>query len=335
MTGTTEHRAPPEPATPHRPVMLREVVEALAPRDGGIYVDGTFGAGGYSRALLDAADCTVVGIDRDPQAIEHARSLAERYAGRLHAVHGCFGDMASLLQARGVDSADGIALDLGVSSMQFDTVERGFSFRGDAPLDMRMSQTGPSAADVVNNASESELADLIFSYGEERRARAIARAIVTARSRKPITRTGELADIVRRAVRAGARGRPRGEGERIDDATRTFMALRIHVNQELDELDRGLAAAEDLLCDGGRLAVVSFHSLEDRRVKTFLRERSGTAGRGSRHRPDPAGNPAQATFRLLPLCGAKPTAAETAANPRARSARLRAAERIRRPGADA
>jgi 16S rRNA (cytosine1402-N4)-methyltransferase len=317
---------PSSEAARHRPVMLREVLEALAPRDGGIYVDGTFGAGGYTRAILDAADCTVWGIDRDPQAIEQARRLEQRYPGRLHAVLGRFGEMSALLQAHGVTAADGVALDIGVSSMQLDTPERGFSFNHDGPLDMRMSQSGLTAGDVVNNYAEKKIAELIFSYGEERKARQIARAIVSERSMKPITGTVQLAEIVRRAVRAGTTAARRREGERIDPATRTFQALRIAVNQELDELDRGLDAAEDVLRDGGRLAVVTFHSLEDRRVKNFLRERSGAAPHGSRHRPE-VGARGAPTFRLLPISGATPGEAETAANPRARSARLRAAQR--------
>jgi 16S rRNA (cytosine1402-N4)-methyltransferase len=321
--------APPAPPH-HRPVMLSEVLEALAPRDGGIYVDGTFGAGGYSRALLEAADCQVWGIDRDPDAIAQADALARDYPGRLHPVPGRFGDMVNLLHDRGVTAADGVALDLGVSTLQILTPLRGFTFRADGPLDMRMSQWGTSAADVINTLSESELANVILSFGEERRARAIARAIVAARGSKPITRTGELADIVRRAVRAGRPSRRR-EAESIDPATRTFQALRIHVNEELEEVDRGLEGAESLLRPGGRLAVVSFHSLEDRRVKTFLRERSGAAPAGSRHLPTASIVAAAPTFRVLPMSGTKPSAAEVGANPRARSARLRAAERTPAP----
>ncbi len=303
----------------HQPVMLREVLQVLAPRDGGIYVDGTFGAGGYSRALLEAADCTVWGVDRDPDAIAAGAALADRFPGRLNLLAARFGDMATLLQSHGVDTTDGIALDIGVSSMQIDRAERGFSFRQDGPLDMRMDKQGPSAADVVNGLSEQALADIIHRFGEERRARQIARAIVAARRSAPITRTFQLADIVRRAQRgAGA--------EAIDPATRTFQALRIYVNDELGELDRGLGAAESLLRPGGRLAVVSFHSLEDRRVKNFLRQRGGLAPRQSRHLPavDDARAP---SFRLLAESGAGPRADEVRANPRARSARLRAAER--------
>lgn len=302
----------------HLPVLLREVVEALQPRDGGAYVDGTFGAGGYSRALLDAADCRVWGIDRDPAAIAGATALTAHYADRLTVIEGCFGDMDRLLSDRGVQAVDGIALDLGVSSMQLDQPARGFSFRFDGPLDMRMGRAGRSAADLVNEAEEGALADIIFRYGEERRSRAVARAIVRARAEAPITRTWQLAEIVRRAL--GGAGK-----DRIDPATRTFQALRIWVNDELGELDRGLLAAERLLAPGGRLAVVSFHSLEDRAVKTFLRARSGGEARPSRHVPEIAAA-APAAFRLVSRKAIQPGADEIAANPRARSARLRVAE---------
>ena len=310
----------------HRPVMLREVLEVLNPRAGGIYVDGTFGGGGYSRALLDAADCTVWGVDRDPDAIAAGAPLAQHYRGRLNLVTGRFGDMAALLTARGVAAADGVALDIGVSSMQIDRAERGFSFRADGPLDMRMEKQGESAADVVNDRSERELADIIHDYGEERRARVIARAIVAARAQAPITGTLQLAEIVRRVFGGKA---PTG----IDPATRTFQALRIYVNDELDELDRGLAGAETLLRSGGRVAVVTFHSLEDRRAKRFLRLRGGRVPQQSRHRPHrPAGwREPDPSFRLLPADGSTPTAEEVRANPRSRSARLRAAERTAAP----
>ena len=310
----------------HRPVMLREVLEVLDPRAGGIYVDGTFGGGGYSRALLDAADCTVWGVDRDPDAIAAGAPLAQAYGGRLNLVTGRFGDMAALLNARGVDTADGVALDIGVSSMQLDRSERGFSFRADGPLDMRMEKQGESAADVVNDRSERELADIIHDYGEERRARIIARAIVAARAQAPITGTLQLAEIVRRAFGGKSAGG-------IDPATRTFQALRIYVNDELGELDRGLLAAEALLRSGGRVAVVTFHSLEDRRAKRFLRQRSGHSPQQSRHRPHrPASwREPEPSFRLLPQNGATPAAEEVRANPRARSARLRGAERTAAP----
>jgi 16S rRNA (cytosine1402-N4)-methyltransferase len=310
----------------HIPVMLREVVEVLRPRADGIYVDGTFGSGGYATALLDAAPCRVWGIDRDPEAVRRGDELARRFDGRLTVLHGRFGDMAELLQARSVTAVDGVALDLGVSSMQIDDPERGFAFRQDGPLDMRMERSGPTAADVVNTLDEGTLADIIFALGEERRARRVAKAIVTARALKPIARTGELAEIVRRAVPPSKDG--------IDPATRTFQALRIHVNDELGQLDAGLASAEALLAPGGRLAAVSFHSLEDRRVKEFLRTRSGAAPRASRHLPaEREGR--QPTFALLQRKPIRPGAAEIAANPRARSARLRAAERTAAPAWDA
>ncbi|MGH6932478.1 MAG: 16S rRNA (cytosine(1402)-N(4))-methyltransferase RsmH [Dongiaceae bacterium] len=309
----------------HRPVMLREVLQVLAPRDGGIYVDGTFGAGGYSRALLDAANCTVWGVDRDPDAIAAGVDLVRLYAGRLTLVPGRFGELARLLRARGVVAMDGIAFDVGVSSMQIDHAERGFSFRLDGPLDMRMEKSGPSAADVVNKFPETELADIIHRLGEERRARQIARAIVTARKAAPITRTHQLAAIVRRVLRLASGGR---RNDKIDPATRTFQALRIFVNDELGELDRGLAVAEAMLRCGGRIAVVSFHSLEDRRVKSFLRDRCGLAPRQSRHVPvGDAPDPRKPSFKPLPQSGAHPDDDEIQANPRARSARLRAAER--------
>ena len=304
---------------PHIPVMAREVVESLAPRDGATYADGTFGAGGYSRAVLESADCTVVGIDRDPDAIAGAAELKAAYPKRLTLIEGRFGDIEALLSRAGIKLIDGVTLDLGVSSMQIDRPERGFSFRSDGPLDMRMERTGTSAADVVNDSSEEELARIIREFGEDRRARRIAKAIVAARQDGRISRTGQLAEIVRRA--SGGRAH-----QDIDPATRTFQALRIVTNSELDELSSGLRGAEAVLKAGGRLAVVTFHSLEDRIVKTFLRRRTGTAPRGSRHLPDAGPGPAP-SFRLLSRRAIAPTAREIAANPRARSARLRTAER--------
>lgn len=306
--------------TTHVPVMLKEVLAALAPRDGGIYVDGTFGGGGYARAVLEAADCSVWGIDRDPDAVARGAELAKRFPGRLTVVGGRYGDLVRILAASGLSKVDGVALDLGVSSMQIDDAERGFSFREDGPLDMRMEKEGASAADAVNSLPEKALADIIYAYGEERASRRVARAIVEAREIEPIERTRQLAAIVRRVVPKSRDG--------IDPATRTFQALRIHVNQEMAELDRGLVAAEAALKAGGRLAVVSFHSLEDRRVKTFLRARSEERPRASRHLPEGADGAAPAvTFRLLGRRAVVPGDAEIAANPRARSARLRAAER--------
>jgi 16S rRNA (cytosine1402-N4)-methyltransferase len=308
----------PPPMPSHRPVMLAEVLAVLQPAHGGVYVDGTFGRGGYAAALLDAARCTVVAIDCDPAAIAAGAGLAERHPGRLLLRHGRFGAMEALVPAER-RPVDGIALDLGVSSPQLDDAARGFSFRADGPHDMRMDPLGggPTAADLVNSLDEAELADLIFRLGEEHHARRVARAIVAARRAAPIERTAQLAVIVRGAVARAQDG--------IDPATRTFQALRIAVNDELDELDRGLAAAERLLKPQGRLAVVAFHSLEDRAVKRFLKARSGTA-RPSRHAPAAAASPA--TFRLLHARALRPAAAELGQNPRARSARLRAAERL-------
>lgn len=314
-------------AAEHVPVMLAEVLEALAPQDGERFLDGTFGRGGYSRAILAAADTRVLGIDRDPQAVAEGHRLAAENA-RFAMAEGRFGEMEQL--AQGFRPVDGIALDLGVSSPQLDQAERGFSFREDGPLDMRMGQHGPSAADVVNETAEPELADIIFRFGEERRARAVARAIVERRARQPITRTLELADIVRSVVRKAA--------DRLDPATRTFQALRLYVNDELGELDRGLAAAERLLAPGGRLAVVSFHSLEDTLVKRFLVERAEGRPQGSRHQPSAIGGAVrgdQPTFRLLFKGALKPGAEEIRLNPRAASARLRAAERTRAPAGGA
>lgn len=306
----------------HQPVLLKEVVAALGannagPQDGAIYVDGTFGAGGYTRAILEAADCTVFAIDRDPDAIAGADDLVRQFSGRLHVIQGRFGEMLRLLTERGVTAVNGVTLDLGVSSMQIDEAQRGFSFRFDGPLDMRMEQAGESAADLVNTMAERPLADLIFTFGEEKKARRVAKAIVTARALAPITSTGQLAEIVRRAIGPS--------GEKIDPATRTFQALRIAVNDEMGEIDRGLAAAESLLAPGGRMAIVSFHSLEDRRVKHFMREHAGRNPKGSRHLPEVATT--AATLRLVTPQGIAPTDAETRDNPRARSARLRVAER--------
>jgi len=291
----------------HTPVMLREVLEALSPRDGAQYVDGTFGGGGYASAILEAADCHVLGIDRDPAAIARGQALVERFGGRLTLVQGEFSRMDDFTQG-----TDGVVLDLGVSSFQFDEPARGFSFREDGPLDMRMSLSGESAADVVNRCDERTLSQIIARYGEEKNARRIARAIIAAR---PISGTAQLAAIV-----SEAQG-PAALRHAIHPATRTFQALRIHVNDELGELERGLDAALDILKPQGRLVVVSFHSLEDRMVKRFLTERSTTAPRASRHAP--VGTPArQAAFQLLPR--RIPTAEEIASNPRSRSATLRA-----------
>ncbi|MZR32492.1 16S rRNA (cytosine(1402)-N(4))-methyltransferase RsmH [Sneathiella litorea] len=302
----------------HISVLLREVMEVLSPKDGGIYVDGTFGAGGYSRAILEAADCQVFGIDRDPLAISKGQKMADEFPGRLIMIEGCYADMEELLAGQGVAAVDGIALDIGVSSMQIDEAERGFSFMREGPLDMRMSGKGRTAAEIVNEESEAELARIIFVYGEERRSRAIARAVAERRELAPFKSTVELAEVVASVVR------PTGKG--IHPATRTFQALRIVVNDELGQLVKGLAASERLLTPGGRLAVVSFHSLEDRRVKNFLSARSEGRARPSRHVPVSDEGPAP-TFKLIKRGTIKARPDELAVNPRSRSARLRGAIR--------
>ena len=301
----------------HIPVMASEVVAAIGPRAGGHYVDATFGRGGYSRALLALAPCRVLALDCDPAAEGAAAALGRDCGDRFRFRRARFSQMEDIAADEAFAPADGIAFDLGVSSAQLDDPERGFSF-APGPLDMRMSGEGPSAADLAADLDEHRLADIIRRYGEEPRARRVARAIASARSEAPIRTTDRLAAIVARVVPADGR---------IHPATRTFQALRIAVNDELDELDLGLEAAERLLAPGGRLAVVSFHSLEDRAVKRFLRERSGDAPGGSRHRP-PTSSTHPTSFRLLHRRAARPSAAEIAANPRARSARMRAAERL-------
>jgi 16S rRNA (cytosine1402-N4)-methyltransferase len=297
----------------HLPVMLAEVIAALAPHDGAHYIDGTFGGGGYSKAILEAADCSVLGIDRDPDAIARGAALAAHYAGRLTMAEGEFSQMDALSSRK----SDGVVLDLGVSSFQFDQPARGFSFREDGPLDMRMSKSGESAADFVNSADEATLRRIIARYGEEKNAGRIARAIIAGR---PISRTAELAKIV-----SDAQG-PAAARFAIHPATRTFQALRIHVNNELGELERGLDAAMRVLKPRGRLVVVSFHSLEDRLVKHFLTERSSAAPRASRHAPDQGR--AAAAFELLTTRPQTPGPAELQSNPRARSAKLRAGIRL-------
>jgi 16S rRNA (cytosine1402-N4)-methyltransferase len=309
-----------EAAARHIPVLGREAIELLAVKSGGIYVDATFGAGGYSGAILEVSGTRVIGIDRDRTAIAGGFDLVDRSGGRLTLVEGRFSQLAEICAAQGFCSVDGVVMDVGVSSMQLDEAGRGFSFRLDGPLDMRMGHDGPAAADVIAKASEADLADIIYIFGEERRSRGIARAILAARQEAPITTTRALADLVARVVRA----KP---GE-IHPATRTFQALRIFVNQELDELRLALSAAERVLQPGGRLVVVSFHSLEDRIVKNFLVERGRAAG-GSRHRPEVA--PVEPSFSILTRRPVVPDEAEISANPRARSAKLRAAERTEAP----
>ena len=311
--------AAPVPGS-HVPVLLDEVVAALAPSGPGLAIDGTFGAGGYASALLEADPALrVLAIDRDASAIEAGAALVKRYKSRLSLAHGRFGALDALAQSAGETGADWVVLDIGVSSMQLDRAERGFSIRQDGPLDMRMSGEGESAADLVNEAGEARLADILFHFGEERRARAVARAIIESRRRERIETTAQLAEIVASVVRPEP-------GSPIHPATRSFQGLRIAVNDELGELVRGLHAAERVLKPGGRLAVVTFHSLEDRIVKQFLAGRSGRVAQASRHTPV-AEAPAPRSFALLTKGPVLPSEAETSRNPRARSAKLRAAER--------
>ncbi len=304
----------------HIPVMLAEVLATLRPRDGGIYLDGTFGGGGYARAILGAARCTLWAIDRDPDAIARGADLAAQFPGRLHLVQGNFADLFALLAAHGVTALDGVVLDLGVSSFQIDDPARGFSFRTTGPLDMRMDRAGPTAAELVNTLGERDLADILFTFGEERASRRIARAVVAARAAAPIETTARLAEIIRAVLPPDRSG--------IDPATRSFQALRIRVNDELAAIERALADAARLLRPGGRLVVVAFHSLEDRIVKRFMVAAAGRDAAPSRH--DPRGLQARPTpaFRLLTQRALRPGAAELGANPRARSARLRAIERV-------
>lgn len=312
-------------AEAHIPVMLDEVLSCLAPpegwQSGGIYVDGTFGNGGYSRAVL-ATDAQVIGVDRDPAAIAHGAAMVDEAGGSLRLVEGRFGDLDAHVRDCGFDAVDGVVLDIGVSSMQLDQGERGFSFRHDGPLDMRMEMAGPSAADVVNTYKKSDLQRIIATLGEEKKAGYVAHAIVTAREQEAIKTTAALAAIAEFAV--GNR-----HDDKIHPATRTFQALRIFVNRELEELGRALVAAEQILKVGGRLVVVTFHSLEDRIVKRFLRDRCQTKGGGSRHMPEV--DVAAPTFRDLTRKAVLASKHEAAINPRARSAKLRAAVRLDAP----
>ncbi len=307
-------------ATAHYPVMLPEVLEFLRPLPGGVYVDGTFGAGGYTAAILDAApDCRVIAIDRDVDARRRAAVLQDKYGKRLTFIHGCFGDVARLLEEAGCGKVDGFVLDLGVSSMQIDEPARGFSFRADGPLDMRMNrEEGQSAADLVNTMAEKELADVIYKYGEERLSRRIAKVIVQRRAEEKFETTAQLADAVRSCV-------PRSK-DGIDPATRTFQALRIAVNDELGELERALAAAAKILKSGGRMVVVSFHSLEDRIVKEFFKGGAGKGAGGSRHAPVPVGKTDKSPLKIVTKKAVLPSEKEVRENARSRSAKLRAAE---------
>ncbi|MDD2875719.1 MAG: 16S rRNA (cytosine(1402)-N(4))-methyltransferase RsmH [Acidiphilium sp.] len=303
----------------HIPVLRDEAVAMLAPRDGGVYLDGTFGGGGYSAGLLGAASCTVWAIDRDPAAIARGATLAAAYPDRLHLIEGRFGDLLDLLKTAGVTELDGAVFDFGVSSYQLDDPARGFSFRGDGPLDMRMGSSGETAAHIVNTRGEAELADILYQFGEERASRRIATAIVARRAVQKFETTADLAAVIRTVVRPDKSG--------IHPATRSFQALRIEVNQELAEIERGLAQAAALLAPGGRLVAVSFHSLEDRMVKRFMQDATGRTAAPSRH--DPSGLAPAAVPRFAPLTKrvVTPGDAEIEANPRARSARLRAIER--------
>ncbi len=305
----------------HVPVLLGPVMEALAPVAGGAFLDGTFGAGGYSRALLEAGAARVVAIDRDPTALAEGRALAEAAGGRLALVEAEFAGLAEVAEAEGAAPLDGVVLDIGVSSMQLDRAERGFSFLRDGPLDMRMGDEGPTAADLVAEASEETLADIVYIYGEDRAARRIARAIVRAREAAPILRTGQLAEVVAGALPPSRPGQPH-------PATRTFQALRIAVNDELGQLAAALTGAERALGPGGRLAVVTFHSLEDRIVKRYLQAASGRGPGRSRHLPEI--EVPEPRYRRPPPPRA-PDDAEIAANPRARSAKLRSAVRTEAP----
>lgn len=306
----------------HIPVMLDEVIGALAPRDGELYVDGTFGAGGYSRAFLEHTDCTVIAIDRDPDAQRRAQAFEKEFGARFIFLHGCFGDALELVRAAGFEKIDGFVLDIGVSSFQIDEALRGFSFAKDGPLDMRMDTGQPlTAADIVNSYDEVDLANLIYQLGDERHSRKIARRIVMQREEKQFETTMELADLIRSVV-------PRSPKDKTDPATRSFQALRIAVNDELGELQRGLESAQALLKEGGRLVVVSFHSLEDSIVKTFLYERSGRISGGSRHLPPVSSDtPSSPPFILEQRKAIAAGDNEASHNPRARSAKLRWAVR--------
>ncbi len=334
--GSREGTSTAGRAARHIPVMLPEVMSALDPRDGRTYIDATFGAGGYSRAILEAAPgASVLALDRDPSVIAAARPICEELPNRLTVVEAPFSRLDEVARVYlSTDATDtvpslftppaGIVLDIGVSSMQLEDPARGFSFMADGPLDMRMGSAGPTAADLVNNLQEAELAEVLWVYGEERRSRAIAKAIAARRSERPFERTRDLAELIERVL-----GRARGDEKH--PATRSFQALRIRVNEELDELEAALVAAETVLVEGGRLVVVTFHSLEDRIVKSFLKERTGAMPANSRHLPGDAGPKRDATFHFVNRHPLVPSQEEVAGNPRSRSAKLRWALRTAAP----
>ena len=314
----------------HIPVLRDEMLAAVAPKDGEVIVDGTFGAGGYSRALLQTASCKVVAFDRDPHVQLLADALAREFPGHFLFLAARFSAMVTMLADAGIHAVDAVVLDIGVSSMQFDEDARGFSFQREAPLDMRMGGEGVTAADIVNGYSEADLVRILRDYGEEHDARRITRAIIAARAVQPITTTRQLADIIRGAVRNAGK-------MKIHPATRSFQALRIEVNQELAELEAALTAAEHLLKPGGRLVVVSFHSLEDRIIKQFMLQRSNPEGSISRHSPAallPNAAAQHNTFILQHKNAIAPTSEEVNRNPRARSAKLRCAIRTASPYRD-
>ena len=326
--------APVKQPEAHIPVLRDEVLSSLSPQDTDTILDGTFGAGGYSRAILESSKAVVYAIDRDPSAISNGRKMEKEFDGRLHVLEGCFSDMEQLLATQGVSTVDGVVLDIGVSSMQIDQAERGFSFMNDGPLDMRMSSSGTSAADVVNNYDEDQLTEIFRNLGEEKHAGLIARAIVKDRVETPFETTKQLAELVERLLRPFTKASKKKGKKKTNPATKIFQALRIYVNDELGELERGLEAAKKILAPGGRLAIVSFHSLEDRMVKTFLLKESGNTPRGSRHLPDPSASTANTdkpAFKLLKKGTIKPSEAELERNARARSSRLRVAVRTDEP----
>lgn len=306
----------------HNPVLVVEVVEALSPKADAVYLDATFGRGGYSRAILDAAPCRVIAIDRDPDAITAGQDMRHEYDGRLTLLEGRFSQIGTLLNEINMPLVDGVVFDFGVSSPQIDDAERGFSFRFDGPLDMRMEKSGTNASDFINTATEKDIADVLWQFGEERASRRIARAIIRARDEAEITTTYQLAKVIRAVM-------PRPKPGQIDPATRSFQAIRIHINNELDEIRTALPAAMACLKPGGRLAVVAFHSLEDRLVKTFIMNEAGKAPRPSRHVPDmPEHAPRLNMITRKPVT---PSEDEMNLNPRSRSSRLRVAERTDAP----